>query len=226
MKESINYVVQNSEYVCIDKRKIENILDDLTKQECQYWFDQDKVKLNEPERILLMFVVESLNYCFWEKPKFQIEYEGRIVNGIEAVFSCLLQAIAANKNFLKLDNLVKITKEEFLQLFEADCKLPLLGSRYDNFKDTIMSIEKLGLDNFYEKLFSIGSEIELLEFIVSNFKSFQDISVYKEKKIFFVKRAILLVIDLYHVSEQIRSNIKNLDGLMAGADYCVKKTPR
>jgi len=67
---------------------------------------------------------------------------------------------------------------------------------------------------------------ELLDYIVANFPSFQDISIYNGKKIYFYKRATLLVRDLFEVSPKIHSNIQSIDCLLGCADYGIPRALR
>jgi hypothetical protein len=80
--------------------------------------------------------------------------------------------------------------------------------------------------SFFDDLFNIKSVDELLEYIVSNFSSFNDVSVYKGKKVHFYKRASLLVNDLYELSSTIKNNIKSLEKLLGCADYGIPRTLR
>ena len=79
---------------------------------------------------------------------------------------------------------------------------------------------------FYNELFSVKSDFELLKYITDNFKSFDDKSLYKDNIIHFNKRATLLVNDLYYVSETIRNNLGNVNNLSGCADYAIPRTFR
>lgn len=65
-----------------------------------------------------------------------------------------------------------------------------------------------------------------MDYITSNFKSFNDKSIYKDKTIHFNKRATLLTNDLYYLSETVRNNIGNVNNLSGCADYGIPRTFR
>lgn len=224
MKEEFGYVVNNSKYVKIDNVKLEKFISDLGKINNVHWSKELDLNLNEKEWITLAFIIESMNFCFWKKPKWKIEYKGDLVSGSNALFFAIIKQVENNKNFLKLENLEKIDKDEFYNILkgvEGEC--PLIDERFENFKEVVNNI---GDNNFYEKLFKIKKDTELLDYITSNFKSFNDLSIYKDKVIHFNKRATLLTNDLYYLSETIRDNIGNVNNLSGCADYGIPRTFR
>ena len=102
--------------------------------------------------------------------------------------------------------------------------MPHLDKRYNNFVTTINFISHN--KSFYQELFSIKSDIDLLNYITSNIDHFKDVSIYKNKEIHFYKRANLLVNDLFNVSKTINKSIKNVNHLLGCADYVVPRTFR
>ena len=82
------------------------------------------------------------------------------------------------------------------------------------------------LQSFFDELFNKKSDVDLLKYIVSEFKYFDDSSIYKGKRIKFNKRATLLVNDLYYMSSTIHNNLKNVDNLTGCADYGIPRTLR
>lgn len=224
MNKEIKYVVENSEYVHIDNTKIDEFIERLGNIDYVHWSKELDFDLNEREWILLAFIIESMNFCFWMKPKWKIKYKNDLVSGSSALFYSVIKQVENNRDFLKIENLDKVTKKMFSEILkgqEGEC--PLIDQRFQNFKETINCIKN---NNFYEKIFSIKSDVELLKFITDNFGSFDDKSQYKGKTIHFNKRAILLVNDLYYLSETIRNNIGNVNRLSGCADYGIPRTFR
>ena len=224
MKEEFKYVVDNSTYIKLDEAKIDNFINDLGEIKFTHWAKDFNLDLTEKEWILLASIIESMNFCFWKKPKWKIEYNGEIISGSNALFYTMIKHVENDKNFLNIDYLSSLTEEEFNNLFigiEGVC--PYLDKRYINFKETISYIKN---HDFYNELFSIKSGEELLNYVVSNFNSFNDKSIYKGKTIHFYKRANLLVNDLYYLSETIRNNVGNVDNLSGCADYGIPRTFR
>jgi len=224
MKEEFRYVVDNSEYIKIDYTKLEKFINDLGEINYVHWSKELDLNLNENEWITLALVIESMNFCFWRKPKWKIEYKNELVSGSNALFYAIIKQVENNNNFLKLENLEKINQDEFYNILkgvEGEC--PLIDKRFENFKEVVNYIKN---NNFYEELFKIKKDVELLNYITSNFKSFDDKSVYKNKTIHFNKRATLLTNDLYYLSKTIRDNIDNVNNLSGCADYGIPRTFR
>lgn len=182
--------------------------------------------MNENEKIVLAFIIESLNFCFFQKPKFQIEYKGNVIKGAEALFYSIIREVEKNKKFLKIDYLNKLTKDDFKKIFYSpNSEISLFNLRYNLFKDTVNIISNKG-QNFFDELFNKKSDVDLLKYIVKEFKYFDDSSIYKGKKIEFNKRATLLINDLYYMSSTIHNNLGTVDNLTGCADYGIPRTLR
>lgn len=226
IREQLKYVVESSDYVKINNTNLCNFINNLGKPNYQHWYNFTYLNLNENEKIILAFIIESLNFCFWQKPKFQIEYKGNIIKGSEALFYSIIKEVESNKNFLNIESLKELTKDNFEKIFySSNSKISLLDLRYDLFEDTINIIYNKG-KNFFDELFNKKSDVELLEYILSEFKYFDDSSIYKGKRVEFNKRATLLVNDLYYMSSTIHNNLKNVDNLTGCADYGIPRTLR
>lgn len=224
MIDEFKYVVDNSKYVNININNIDNFIENLGEINYVHWAEELDLDLTEQEWIVLAFIVESMNFCFWKKPKWKIEYNNEIMTGSNALFYSIIKEVKKSREFLNIKNLVSITKEEFYEILkgvEGEC--PLIDKRFENFKETVNYINE---HNFYNELFSINSDRELLEYITTNFKSFDDKSVYKDKVIHFNKRATLLTNDLYYLSATIKKNVGNVNNLSGCADYGIPRTFR
>ena len=223
MINELEYVNINSKYVHIDKEKIKDFINDLGELNYEHWIDKMGVDLSEKELILLVFIIESMNFCFWKKPKWIIEHNGESYSGSNALFRAVIKEVENNKDFLNIDYLNSLDKKSFYKIFDGDGICPLLEERYKNFKEVINYFYN---NDLYKDLFKIKRDSDLLKYITCNFKSFDDKSVYKSKTIHFNKRATLLVNDLYYVSPTIRKNIENVNNLGGCADYGIPRTFR
>lgn len=228
MNEEFKYVKDNSVYVKINENKIDELINLIKENKYTYWADSYKkeLNLNEKQWILLMFIMESLNFCFWQKPKWTIEYNKELITGSNAMFYSLIKEVKNNKSFLDINYLSNLKLESFKKIFTGinSIPMPYLDKRYDNFQTTINFISNN--KSFYQELFSIKSDLELLEYITTNISHFKDISIYKDKEIHFYKRANLLVNDLFRVSKTINKSIKNIDNIYGCADYVLPRTFR
>ena len=223
--DEFKYVSENSKYVTINQEKILEFVDNLSTSKYEHWLKEINLNLNEEQWILLTFIIEFMNFCFWQKPKWKINYHGKLISGSNALFFSIIKQIENNSNFLNIDNLYNLDKKKFYSIFKAqEGTISLIEERYNNFKETLSII--YNNKNFYKDLYSIHSDIELLNYIVENFSSFDDKSIYKGKTIHFNKRAVLLTNDLFYVSKKIHYNIKNVNNLSGCADYGIPRTFR
>ena len=212
MIDEFKYVVDNSKYVSIDNTKIDKFINDLGDINYVHWTKEFNLDLSEKEWITLAVIVESMNFCFWRKPKWKIDYKGNIISGSNALFCTVIKQVEKDKNFLNIENLYSLDKDSFYKMFEGvEGECPFLNKRYEN---------------FFDELFSIKNGVELINYVVNNINSFNDKSEYKGKIIHFNKRATLLTNDLYHLSSTIRNNVKNVNNLSGCADYAIPRTFR
>ena len=125
-----------------------------------------------------------------------------------------------------IENLKKITYDKFCSIFKTlDKPISLLKERYKNFREVSLTLQKKG-NKFFDEIYRINSDVELLNYIVKTFPCFNDVSCFKLRKIRFYKRATLLVRDYYTLVPKIRENIKSISNLTACADYVVPKLLR
>ena len=225
MKEEFKYVVDNSKYVSIDYERVNDFVKELGEPKYEHWYKELNLKLDDKDWILLAFIIESMNFCFWQKPKWKIEYNGDVVSGSNALFYSVIKEIENNPKFLSIDYLYNLTKEDFNKVFEGvEGKIPLVNERYSNFKEVVNFI--YNNRNFYDDLYNIKSDMELLKYITTNLKSFDDKNLYKKRTIHFNKRATLLVNDLFYMSDIINKNLGDVNNLSGCADYGIPRTFR
>ena len=225
MKEEFKYVVDNSKYVSINEKAINSFVSAMGDVNYKHWSNELNLYLTEKEWILLAFIIESMNFCFWKKPKWKIKYNNEILSGSNALFYAVIRELENNSEFLNINYLKNMNREQFKQMFNSvEGEIPFLEERYINFKEVINYI----YDNnkFYDDLFSIKKDRQLLKYITDNFNSFDDKSVYKNKTIHFNKRATLLTNDLFYLSKTIRKNLGNVNNLSGCADYGIPRVFR
>ena len=219
----LKYINENSDYVTINLEKLYLFVDNVQTYNYHYWLSLDDLKLSEKEFIIFAFICESMNFCFWDKRDWTLEYKDKTYNGSEAMFYTLVKTINLNKDFLNINKLLELSEDDFKKIMTSNGKIPpLLSKRYELFKETVNVISTKG-EKFFEEIFSLKTAEELLGYIVKNFHHFDDYSEYKNKIVHFNKRAILLVNDLFNLSKTIRDNIKTLDNLTGGADYAIPR---
>lgn len=221
--ETLKFVSDNSKYVDIRPEKISSFLFSIDDFKYHYWLDDINTRMTEKELIIFSFICESMNYCFWGSRLWKTEYNNKEYVGSETLFYLILKKVSKEKGFLDIKNLKNLNKSQFKKIMYSNGQYPdLLNTRYKTFKETVKFIYEKG-DLFFEELFAIKTDVDLLNYIVKNISHFNDYANFKGKTIHFNKRAILLVNDLFRLSKTIRKNIKNINHLTGGADYAIPR---
>ena len=221
--DTLKYINENSKYVSIDKDNMNRYLDTINTWDYHYWLKNETVTLTEQELIIFAFLCESMNFCFWKNRNWKIKFNHNYYGGSEALFYAILKEVKLNPKFLDINYLYNMRKKDFKKIMEYNGQLPpMFDKRFKLLKETIKIIY-YKKDLFFTELFSIKTVQELLNYIVMNFKHFDDKSKFKRKTIHFNKRATLLINDLFHLSKTIKNNIQSIDSLTGGADYALPR---
>lgn len=80
------YVSENSKYVKVNYDKVLEFIENLDTPNYEHWSEKVNLQLDEEEWILLAFLIESMNFCFWQKPKWKIDYHEDLMSGSNALF--------------------------------------------------------------------------------------------------------------------------------------------
>lgn len=225
--ESIKYVVDNSKYVSINENNIDSVIPLLKDNRKDSWLNSDYLdidKFSQEQILMYLILCESLNFCYWDSEvKWKVEYKGKWYSGSFGLFYAISKAINNDCKLLDIDYLENITLKELDGIFEGTTSIPLLKERHEIIKKLVVEIKKI--PNLLQ-LFSVDSDIELLNNIINNFSNFRDISIYKGREVYFFKRAILLVSDLILNIDFIRERVKNNDNMLGCADYKIPQVLR
>lgn len=225
--DSIKYVVDNSKYVNINMKNIDNVIPLLKENKKKTWLNSDFLdieKFSEEQILMYMILCESLNFCYWDSDiKWKIEYNGEWYSGSFGLFYAISKAIKNGYNLLDIDYLENITIDELDEIFKGTTSIPLLKERYDVIKNLV--IEFKNIPNLSE-IISANNDVELLNNIINNFSNFRDISTYKGREVYFFKRAILLVGDLILNIPYIKERVNNDDNMVGCADYKIPQVLR
>ena len=225
--DSIKYVVDNSNYVVINRNNIDNVISLLKESKREPWLNSDYLDLENfsQEQILFYLILcESLNFCYWDSDiKWKIEYKDEWYSGSFGLFYAICKAIKNGYNLLNIEYLENITIEELDEIFKGTTSIPLLKERFEIIKQLVSEYKQIS--NITQSM-SANSDIELLNNIVNHFSNFRDISLYKGREIYFFKRAILLVGDLILNISSISKSVKNDDNMTGCADYKIPQVLR
>ena len=215
IKESTKYVSDNSKYVKINYEKLDEIIEAGEFGNIRYWLDTNPfgiLEMNYRDIINFLLVYHTIgDFCFWGDPKWEIETENGNLDGSYAIMYILINRYNENKD-------MNMSYEEFSGLLKGNVEIPLLKERYNCLLEMNNYLDGIGKD-FYDEIKEKNEDIELLEYIVNTFNYFYDESIYNGTKIYFYKRAQLLVSDILHVRKLVEMVDVDYSNLVGCADY-------
>lgn len=221
--ETTKYVMDNSRFVRINKKRVEDFSKGFEHGTTSHWLSQapfDFSNLNENEELKFTFIFNALSFCYWGDPKWTIEHEGKSYDGAWAMVVALGRGIKAGFPVTDFEYCSKINRDDLAKILEGNIEIPLFEERLKILREigSVMVQKYNGdLKSFLKK--SDSDALKILEAIVENFPSFYDSSIYKGKEIVFHKRAQLLVSDICQMFKKQGLASKNIDQLTACADY-------
>ena len=214
--ESSKFVIENAKYIKINSDEIKKFAENIKQVNIQNWlFNLPFNLLDENIDTIIEFLLyfEAIDFSFWGNPKWEIQTEKGKQDGSMALLYAMLKYIKENKNF---DN---ITKEKFGEYLKGNIEIPLFKERYNILKNINNVVKEKMNGSFYKAIYNLKTDEELFDFIINNFKDFEDIRTYNGKTIYFYKLAQLLTSDILHMREK-KENIKvDYSHLVGCSDY-------
>jgi hypothetical protein len=225
--ETTNFVIKHSKRVRINKEKIKEFCEHFSESHINHWLNEspfDFSILSEKDKISFLLVLDSISFSYWGNPKWSVKYKGEIFDGAWGMITSLGKAVENKVPILNMRYLSKINEKYFEKITQGNVKIPLFEERVEILKEigTIVTEKFQGdFSNLIKK--SENDAIKLLNLIITNFPSFEDSCLYLGKRIYFYKRAQLLVSDIH---QMLDLKLKNINQLTACADYKLPKILR
>jgi len=217
------YVVKHARFVRINRVAIERAADALTEKRAEppawnyeyHFFDGTEHTVN------YLFLLDALNFCFWGKPKWGILYKGKRLDGYWALAAALKRAAEEEPHILGLRLLSRLTRQELAKFLRGRGTIPLFEKRWRNVRElgTILR-DQWGSSAATFVADARRDAPRLAQMIAGNFASFNDIAIYRGRKVRFFKRAQILVCDLWGAfGGKQWGAFDNIETLTAFADY-------
>ncbi|CAG9810687.1 unnamed protein product [Chironomus riparius] len=207
-KESGEFIVKNAKHLTVSEDGIKNLANQIvaaiTDQTLSINnFSQIKFHPKSTDDFALnwIFLIDTLNFCFWTPDKQPQKWK---VEGESGYFALCAAINRAQKEGIDVTNpkyYSKITLEQLDGILRPDdgvTKAPLLEDRVKCLHDVGTKL----LDKYNGKFENVvlkasGSAKKLLEIIVDEFPCFRDEAEYCGKRVSILKRAQILVGDVY-----------------------------
>ncbi len=136
-----------------------------------------------------------------------------------ALLHCIFNLFNGCDSKLVYQQLENMTSEEFKDILKGNVDIPLLEERYEIVTGIAKIVNSKMNGSFYDSIKNMSTDIEIFNFIVNNFSSFQDTRTYNGVTIYFYKLAQLLTSDILHVIKIKEQRPVNYSHLLSCADY-------
>lgn len=175
-----------------------------------------------------MLLLDALNFCFWGErgqPRWQIDYQGEVLNGYWAEAAALRRAVEEGRPLWDARYLSNISYQELAAIFRG---LSPDGPGIPLFEERLRAAREVGqvlLEHFGGQFSHLveqagQSAVELALALAEHFTSFRDVATYENQEVRFLKRAQICVADLAGAfNGQSWGAFTDLDRLTIFADY-------
>lgn len=228
---STRFVVENAKYVKVNKDKIKEFIKHFNESHINHWLNESPLDLKQlisKDKLHFLLVFNAISFSYWGEPKWTIDYKNEKFDGAWGMIASLGKALENSIPLLDMKYLSNISEKDFEKIVRGNVRIPLFEERLEILREIGRVVsEKLSGD--FSKLIKKANNdsIKLLDLIISNFPSFEDSYLYKGKRIYFYKRAQLLISDIYQMfNNNGYVKLKNINQITACADYKLPKILR
>lgn len=222
IEETTKFVSENSKDVKINYDKLDEIIKSFDLSNSTHWLESNPfgiLDIGVKDIVNFLLIYHTIgDYCFWGEPKWTIKTAEGELDGSFAMMYLVIDRLKSGKNF-------DMTFEKFSIFLKANTQIPLLEDRYNSLVLMNKFLRKNGSD-FYSLIKDIYDDKTLFEYIISNLEYFSDESEYMKEKVYFYKRAQLLVSDVLHVREKLENIKVDYSNLCGCADYKIPQVMR
>lgn len=232
-------VVKKSRDVKINRNKIQELAGKWIKTEfiIPSWPEKFHLETKIQQQMLdYLILLDAINFCFWpiqrvqgknKKERWVFTYKNKQYNGYFALSLALKKFFKENPEKGNLNYFSEISFKEFTSILQGGQNLQFLEKRWQIAKE----VSGVLINKYGSSLQFIKSANQKLSVLVAKIYKelpyFNDISPYNGKKIYFLKRAQILPIDIWGAfGGKGIACFKDLDYLTAFADYKVPQILR
>ena len=185
-------------------------------------------KVMDENALEWIFVVDTLNFCFWStegEKLFCCDYQGQQFTGYWSLCACINRALDEGTPILDAAFLAEMRMEDFEKVFRScnGTQVPMKEKRFDVLKEAGRVLK----EDFGGKVSNLvqlaeGDVEKFLSLLLKHFDSYRDYCTYKGKKVYFLKRAQILIADIWACFEgKGFGEFSNIDKVTMFADYRV-----
>lgn len=222
--ETTKFVIENSDFVKINHERVAEFSKNFNPDKTDHWLNAAPFNFShfsDEDKLHFLFVFNALSFSYWGEPKWTVEYKGKKHDGAWGMILALGRGIEEGVALTNFEFCSKISKEEFAHILRGNIEIPLLEERWKILHEIGLNMTaKFGGKAKNLIIEANGDAQKLLKLIVQNFPSFLDTAIYKEKEVYFYKRAQLLVADIFQIfGGKNFGALEKMDQITACADY-------
>ena len=226
------FVVKHSREVRINQTAVERLAKKIKSQPLPGWNTTFHFAGSPQKTVQYIFLLDSLNFCFWAdkgQPRWTITYGSKQINGYFALALALKKALKKypilNANFL-----AKISRQDLADIFASSNGqvIPLFEKRLAIARQTgnVLTQKYNGQAANVVKAAEQSAD-KFVNLILRDFPSFRDMATFQSKKIYLLKRAQILVGDVWGaLAGQGLGEFKDINRLTCFADYKIPQILR
>jgi hypothetical protein len=220
---SINAIKKDFSQVSIDTSAIEKVASQIQDTPTLDW-DFPYVYSGSIEKTYNYFLVFSaLSFYYWGTPKWYKSFNKEKLGGSESLFYCLTENIKKGNDFTNPKFISSLNINEFRRLLLGDdnTELPLIKERFIILKEIAEELSAKYNNSFLYLCVQSGFDASrIVEQLVNDFKCFDDKSLFRNREVYFYKKAqesVTLVHE--YLANKGESKFLNIDQLTASSDY-------
>ena len=220
---STQYVVNNSDFVSLNKVAINNYAERFISNELKPWFLDAPLKiskLREIDQVHFMVLFSALSFSYWGNPNWTVEYDNQISGGSWGLILALKRALDEDIPVFDAEYLATVSIDDVRQILRGSTEIPMIHERQFAMND-VGKVLTVKYEGDFRNLLSQSNDVNILrKKIVSEIKSFQDSSQFKGETIYFHKRAQIILAGVAALLPKTScTKFKNIHELTTLADY-------
>ncbi|KAM3725343.1 Queuosine salvage protein [Dirofilaria immitis] len=232
-RESAEFIVANStDNIELSQEGIlkvaELIMGDSDFTENMYFSLDVHPQKADRKAIDWIFLIDTINFSFWSdhETKFKVTFHGKQYTGYLAACACINRALEENIPITNANYMENATENDIRKIFKTDdgSEIPLLQDRVKVINEAGKILNQEFDGTFYNCISKCNkSALKLVNDVVENFESYRDFATYKGQKVSFLKRAQILVSDVYLCMRKVDDscNFYDIHELTMFPDYRV-----
>jgi hypothetical protein len=176
----------------------------------------------------LVLLIDALNFCFWSDDPIRFQWRGRTYERFNAMFVSLMLAAKYEPQWCDPRHWMSVPSKEIRQVLSGQGRLLMLEDRERIMRETAGVLLERFEGQFTIAIESVNRRAwPLAVLLMTNFDSFRDVSSYRNRPIYFMKRAQICALDLSIAwSTHDFGALTGIEELSAFADYRVPQALR